>query len=38
VSEDFIGEMNRGRRIMVWVIVFLVLAGIGGVVTWLLLS
>jgi len=33
---EFISEMNRGRTIAIWIVVFLVLAGIAGVVVYLL--
>ncbi len=33
---EFINEMNRGRTIIIWVVVFLVLAGIAGVVIYTL--
>ena len=37
-AEEFLSEMNRGRTIMIWVGVFLVLAAIGGVVAYILTS
>lgn len=36
-AEDFISEMNRGKRIAIWVGIFILLAGIGGLVAWLVL-
>ena len=33
-ADEFISEMNRGRTIKIWVVVFLVLAAISGVVVY----
>jgi hypothetical protein len=37
-AEDFVGEMNRTRRLMIWIGVCVVLGAIGGLVAWLVIS